>query len=171
MSYQYPATNEYPPYFQQYMSLVKSNTDIILQLKNEQDVMIEYIKSLPEEKLNYAYEKGKWTIKEVLLHIIDTERIFCYRALAIARGEKISLPGFDQDDYAKTSLAQERSRQSIIEEYSTNRAATIAMFNGFANTVHTNMGLANNNQISVRTIPFILAGHELHHKKVLKEKY
>jgi len=127
--------------------------------------------SLRGEKLNYRYAQNKWTIKEILVHIIDDERIYAYRALCFARNDKTELPGFEQDDYALHSRANERSLENILEEYEAVRNATIALFNGLPEDSLLRMGTANNNKATVRAMAYHIAGHELHHMNIIKEKY
>lgn len=127
--------------------------------------------SIPEEKGAHAYAPGKWTIKEVLGHIIDTERIFAYRLLAFIRGEKQGLPGFEQDDYVKLSDANSRSIQDLAEELKTVRIASYYLVHNLTEEQGAIMGTSSGNPISVRTILYIMAGHELHHMQILKEKY
>ena len=167
----FPTKDEYPPYFEQYLAKVVDTRDIIAQLKRQQKDMLELISSLSEDQLNYAYAEGKWTIKELITHIIDTERIFSYRALSFARGEKNSLLGFDHDDYVRQSYANEKSKFQLKEEYETNRQATIELFRGFEDNCVSRMGTANGLQMSVRALLYIVVGHELHHFQVLQERY
>lgn len=127
--------------------------------------------SIPEEKGAHAYAPGKWTIKEVLGHIIDTERIFSYRLLAFIRGEKQGLPGFEQDDYVKQSDANSRSILDLAEELRTVRIASYYLVHNLTDEQGAIMGTSAGNPISVRTILYIMAGHELHHMQILKEKY
>src|SRR5258708_4571797 len=127
-----PKKGEYPPYSIIYMELVKDDGLVLQQMKDNFIKIKEFIYNLPEDKLYYRYAEGKWSIKEILVHIIDDERIFTYRALRYARFDKTELPGFEQDDYAFYSDANERSLENIFEEYEAVRNSTIAMFNGFS---------------------------------------
>ena len=131
------------------------------------------IYNLPEEKLLYRYAEGKWTIKEILVHNIDDERIFTYRALCYARNDQTELPGFDQDDYAAFSGANDRSPDSIFEEYEAVRNSTIALFQNLPEDALMRSGsLENNtNRRTVRAMIYHIAGHELHHINIIKEKY
>ena len=128
---------------------------------------------LPPDKLFYRYAENKWSIKEILVHIIDDERIFAYRALRYARFDKTELPGFEQDDYTFYSGADERSLESIFEEYEAVRNSTIAMFNGFPSEAFARSGTStgNINNRTVRALAYRIAGHELRHIKVIKERY
>jgi len=145
-----------------------------LLLKHLEDNFIatkELILSLNEEKLNYRYAANKWTIKEILVHIIDDERIYAYRALRFARNDQTELPGFEQDDYTLHSQANTRSLQSILGEYEAVRYATIALFNGLPEDAFLRRGTANNNKATVRALAYHIAGHELHHMNIIREKY
>ncbi|MFK7782922.1 DinB family protein [Psychroserpens sp.] len=163
-------TNEYIPYYQNYISKA-GELDLIDGLKQNKNEILSFLESLSEDTYNYAYAEGKWTIKEVIQHIIDTERIFTFRALSFARKEKIALPGYEQDDYAITSYANRRTKQELLNEYKTLRIATVALFESFSNEMLLQIGNASNNEISVRAIGFILIGHENHHCQIIKERY
>ncbi len=166
-----PLAKEYPPFYTPYIEKVGQTKDVIALLKKQQSNMLAIINSVSSKDLHKTYAAGKWTIMQVLSHIIDTERIFAYRALCIARGEVQALPGFDQDAYVLKSNANLKSKLQIKEEYETNRRATIALFRGLDVSSFEQEGTANNVVFSVRAILFIIAGHELHHIDVLKEKY
>ncbi len=128
-------------------------------------------RSLSDENWQYSYAEGKWTPKEILLHTIDTERIFCYRALQIARSENAILPGFDENLFAENSNANERSPEDLINEYRTVRQATTALFESFSEQTMNNTGNANDKPLSVQAAGFIICGHELHHINIIKERY
>src|SRR5882724_9411942 len=125
-----PQQGDYPSYAEMYMQLLPAETDILSHLKNIFYEIKELIYSLPPEKLYHRYKKDKWSIKEILVHIIDDERIYAYRALRFARNEKINLPGFDQDMYTRYSEADKRDIDNIFSEYKAVRDATIALFEG-----------------------------------------
>ncbi|NRA94566.1 MAG: DinB family protein, partial [Psychroserpens sp.] len=130
-----------------------------------------FLKTIPDEQFGHAYAEGKWTIKEVVQHIIDTERVFSYRALRFARYDSTELPGYDQDDFALNSKANLRSKEDILNEYSTQRAASIAMFESFDAETLLGQGKASGSSISVRALGFILIGHENHHCQIIKDRY
>jgi hypothetical protein len=157
-------------YFQRYINLVaESNlTDAfnVHRLK-----MTDLLEKITEEKALFAYAPGKWTVKQLMQHIIDTERIFSYRALCFARGEKVVLPGFDEDAYADAATAATRSWQELAEEMKTVRKATEMLFSSFSNSMLQQIGTASNNQYSVEQIGFILLGHFEHHANILAERY
>lgn len=161
---------DYNPYYGTYIANLGEN-DLKQALKDDLDVFKSYLESVDSEKLNFAYEKGKWTIAEVVLHIIDTERIFQYRALCIARNDKASFPGFEQDDYVVFSNANTRTKNSIINEFVTVRNATITLFDSFDEAIMLKRGEASNSPLSVAAAGFIITGHLRHHLRILKERY
>ena len=166
-----PKDGEFPQYAIMYIGLVPDDGLLLKHLQDNFIAIRELILSLPEEKLHYRYAKDKWTIKEILVHIIDDERIYAYRALRFARNDKTELPGFEQDEYALNSGANDRSVQNILEEYQAVRHATIALFNGLPEDSFLRMGTANKNKVTVRALAYHIAGHELHHINIIKKKY
>ena len=162
--------NEYTEYYGYYISLNASD-DLILNLKNQIEDTPLFFKSLPVEKLEYQYEVGKWTPKDILQHIIDTERIFAYRALRFARFDTINLPGYEENDYADIANANNRTVDDLLEEYKIVKLATIHLFKSFSEKMLLNIGQANNAFISVRAIGYIISGHEIHHINIIKERY
>jgi len=162
--------DEYNPYYETYLKKT-NDLSLIEGLRSNHDKILSFLKSIPQEKLEYRYTEGKWTIKEMILHVIDTERIFTCRALRIAREDQTSLPGFDQDAYVLPSKANERSLQNLLEEYKAVRQATIALFDSFDDKMLIQTGTASNSAISVRALGFILIGHENHHCEVIRERY
>ena len=165
-----PEISEHPPYYTYYINLVKSEQGV-KALEQQIIEMQQFIGSVPIEMENYSYAEDKWTIKEVLGHICDTERILGYRALCIARGEQKELPGFDEDQYVATGHFNKRSLYDLAHEFSVIRESNIALFKNFDSTILDKMGTANNNKMSVRAILFMIAGHEKHHINVIKERY
>ena len=165
-----PLPASYANYFKRYVDQVPED-DLISALKNQTAGILDFLGSITEEKSTYAYAEGKWTIKELLQHVIDTERIFNYRALCFARGEKANLPGFEENDYAANSHANNRQWKSLVEEFLAVRKATELMFESFSEAVINNAGLSNNNPNTVNSLGFIIAGHYYHHKKILAERY
>lgn len=166
-----PIEGEYPAYAKMYMDILPDDELIIQHLENNFHKVKSYISSLPYEKLEFRYEENKWTIKEILVHIIDDERIYAYRALRIARNDKTSLPGFEQDDYVPYSRANERALEDIFEEYESVRKASITLFKSFNQEDLMRIGVANGNPVSVRALIYHMAGHELHHLKIISERY
>lgn len=166
-----PTQGEYPGYAIMYMKLVPDDGLLLKHLRDGFDNMRKLVRTLPEQKLLFRYAEDKWTIKEVLVHIIDDERIYAYRALCFARNEKTPLPGFEQDDYVTFSNANERTIDNILREYEAVRNATITLFEGLDDTALLREGIANNNKATVRALGYHIAGHELHHMNIIKEKY
>ena len=162
--------HNFAEYFNNYINLVE-DADFISALKNIYKTTKEIISTISEEQANTAYAEGKWTIKELLVHIMDTERIFCERALRFARNDKQDLPGFDHDDFVLGSEANDRTLKSIMKEYKTIRKSTIALFKNFSPAMLEKSGTANKNKLTVLSIGFIITGHETHHRNVLQEKY
>ncbi|MBL0057092.1 MAG: DinB family protein [Chitinophagaceae bacterium] len=165
-----PIPGTYPEYYQRYIDQVAEN-DLTTALENQLPRIREFLSGITEEQSLFRYAPGKWTMKEVLQHMIDTERIFGYRSLCFARGEKASLPGFEEDDYAAQSGANSRTWQSLVEEMILLRQSTIILFNSFPSTGMAASGIANNNPISVLAMGFIIPGHFTHHRKVMEERY
>ncbi|MEP7165042.1 MAG: DinB family protein [Ferruginibacter sp.] len=165
-----PIESTFPAYFKKYIDQVKED-ELNEAFKNQQQFVDTYFDSIPEEKTNTGYAPGKWSLKELLQHVIDTERVFNYRALAFARKETASLPGFDENDYAANSNANERSWKSLCEEFKIVRRSTELMFRSFSDEALQSSGLANNNPMSVLAMGFTTIGHVIHHKKVIEERY
>ena len=168
---QKPQPGEYPEYASMYIDLLPDDGLVLTHLEENFRITKNFILSLPEEKLLYSYAPGKWTIKEILVHIIDDERIYSYRALRFARNDNTNLPGFEQDDFASHSKANERALQNIFEEYEAVRKSTITLFNGLDNEALTRKGTADGNKATVRALAYHIAGHELHHISFTKENY
>lgn len=166
-----PEQNEYPEYYAGYINNVPKNLEIIKALEDGRNKVQSLIKAIPEEKGIFSYAEGKWSIKEVFGHLADSERIFAYRALCIARGESKSLPGFEQDDYVQMANFNKRSFNSLAEELLQLRNANITLFKSFNDETLMRRGRANNYEFTVRAFLYIITGHELHHLKILKEKY
>lgn len=163
-------TNEYHPYYDLYISKCPYK-NILTGLNESAANFITFLKLIPEDKFDFKYAIDKWTLKEVVIHITDTERIFAYRALRIARRDFTPLPGFDQDEYVKPSNAGQRTMISIIEEFVTVRQATISLFKSFDAEDLMQIGQASGNAISVRALGFIIIGHQNHHKQITEERY
>jgi uncharacterized damage-inducible protein DinB len=166
-----PREGEYAPYTIMYIGLLPDDGLVLKHLRDNLKAATDFILSLPEEKLVYRYAGGKWTIKETLVHIVDDERIYAYRALRFARNDKTELPGFEQDDYALYSGANERDIGNILEEFATVRKSTISLFEGFDDKALTRIGVADGKVMSVRAAAYHIAGHELHHINIIKERY
>ena len=163
---------EYAPYFEQYMQLsaLKDKT-IIESLESAQDEFESVLRNLPDKKHSYSYASGKWTLKELIQHIIDTERVFCYRALSFARNDQTPLPGFDQDIFVDNDTANERDYYDLLDEMKVLRKSSIQLFKSFSKEALLRIGVASNNKISVRALGYLFSGHQIHHINIVKERY
>ena len=165
-----PAPNEHVAYFAHYVDLVPKG-DVLDLLGRQVDETAALVGGLSDRDGDFRYAEGKWSIKEVLGHVTDTERIFVYRALCFARGESAGLPGFDENEYAAHSNAGTRSLKDHVAELRTVRAATLSFFSGLGENDLMRRGTANQREYTVRAIAFIIAGHERHHTGILAERY
>lgn len=163
-----PQTHEYPVWAEKYISLV--DDDVLEVLKKQASEFPDFINNLVE-KADYAYAAGKWTIKELTGHIIDTERILTYRLTCFARAENHALPGFDEDDYVANAHFSDRSLLSLSEEFALLRKANMYLFNSLTEPELNRSGTASERQISVRGLLFVIAGHVIHHTQVVKSRY
>lgn len=159
-----------PPFYSRYVKLV-SAVSMPLALQESGAVIQEYAGNWTKETGDYRYGPEKWTAREVLLHMIDAERVFAYRALRFSRGDQTDLPGFDENQYGSQYAQDPRDVPAILHEMRTLRESTIAMFSGFTPEIMERTGTASTVRVSVRSIGEIIVGHEKHHLKVLKEKY
>lgn len=166
-----PHPGEYAPYTIMYIDLVPNDGQVLKHLRDHLAATLAFIRSFPAEKLATPHQPGEWTIQEILVHLSDSERIFAYRALRIARQDTTPLAGFEQDDYVPTSRANTRGLASILEEYAAVRLATVTMFESFEEDVYTRTGIASENRVSVRALAYIIAGHEQHHMNSIRENY
>jgi uncharacterized damage-inducible protein DinB len=165
-----PGRDEYAPYYEKYVSLVPAG-DIVSTLERQLTETLALLRSVPEERADSSYEPGKWSVKELVGHVCDTERVFSHRALRFARGDRTPLPGYEQDDYVRAANFGMRTLASIAEEFARVRASTVALFQSFDEEAWARRGTANDNEVSVRALAHILAGHELHHINILRERY
>ncbi|MEZ5344282.1 MAG: DinB family protein [Pyrinomonadaceae bacterium] len=165
-----PEDSEYAPYYSGYVSMVAGD-DIITALAGQKIETKRLLLTIPEDKGSYRYAEGKWSIKELIGHVIDTERIMAYRALRIARNDATPLSGFDQDPYIENASFDDRDLSDLAEELELIRNANILMLKGFSSDAWSRTGTASENPVSVRALAYIIAGHELHHLKILKERY
>ncbi len=164
-----PQPNEYPSWGEKYIKLVEGN-DVFNRLEQQATEFPEFLNNFIE-KADYAYAEGKWTIKELTGHLIDTERILCFRLLSFARGEQSELPGFEEDDYVKTAHFGDRSLLSFGQEFSLLRKANLYLFKSLNEAELNRVGTASGKQITVRALLFIVAGHIIHHTQIIKERY
>ena len=165
-----PNENDCAAYYGKYVSLVKGD-DATAAIFNQYSEIEIFLKSILADKWDFAYAEEKWTVKELVQHIIDAERIFTYRALRIARKDETPIPGFDENTYAPASEAGRRTPEELIEEMLVVRKATILLFKSFTDTMLSNRGTASNQPVTVNALGFITAGHFQHHKNILEERY
>ncbi len=164
--------NEYNPYYEQYiLALVENGKGVFKNMSDSLEEIINTLKSIPKTKQTYKYAEDKWTIKELIQHIIDTERVFAYRSLRFARKDTINLAGFDQDEFNRAADANSRDFSELLEEFTLVRKSSILLFKSFDNETLMRIGKASDSDMSVRAAGYIISGHALHHIKVLKERY
>ncbi len=162
--------NEYNPHYKNYISML-GNVNLIEILRTSSEELLEMFKDLSEEKMVFCYDEGKWSLKELLQHLIDTERIMSYRALRFSRNDATELPGFNEDWYVKYSNGNDRNSNDLIDEFTCTRRASISLFKSFSDEMLLLSGTANGSDMTVRALGFIIAGHQMHHLKVIKERY
>ena len=167
---QRPQPQEYDPYYERYISLV-ANDDILSTMAAQPAELRELLANIPEERGTFAYDDGKWTIKELLGHLIDGERIFAYRVFRIARGDKTPIEGFEQDGYIENARANERTFADLLDEFELLRVSGVLFFNNLNDADFLRTGTANNCEVSVRALVYIMAGHIRHHVNILKDRY
>jgi len=165
-----PGPGEYAAHYEKYIALVPGN-DVLGALEAQRLQMIQLFAARSERDGNFRYAPDKWTVKEVLGHVSDTERIFAYRAMRIARADKTPIEGFEQDDYVRFAPFERFRLGDLIDEFQTVRRATILLLKQFDDEAWQRRGVASQNEVSVRAIAYMIAGHELHHRRVLVEKY
>lgn len=165
-----PKPGEYAPYYDRYISLIPGN-DALATLATQLPKTVALLSSRGEADGELRYAAGKWTVKEAVGHLIDTERVMSYRALRIARNDRTPIEGFEQDDYVRDGPFADLSLADLVEEFKAVRGATLAFFRALRPTDWTRRGIANKNEISVRALAYIIAGHELHHRHILEERY
>jgi DinB family protein len=165
-----PDASEFAPYYGRYISLVE-NGDVIRTLEKQIGDTVSLLSGVSEHQGDHRYAPDKWSVKQILGHLTDAERVFAYRALRIARADKTPIEGFEQDDYVRAGGFERRKLSDLVQEFAAVRKATVLLLRGIEPEAWLNRGVANNNEVSVRAIAYIIAGHELHHRSVLKEKY
>jgi len=165
-----PEPGEYAPYYEKYIAEIAGN-DILNTLYEQRRQMLLLLSGRNESDGEIRYAPEKWSVKEVLGHICDAERVFAYRGLCIARNDRTPLASFDENEYVKNAPFGRQALADLIEDFIAVRRATISLFRGFDEVAWTRRGVASNNPISVRALAHIIAGHELHHRRMLEEKY
>ena len=165
-----PAADEYAPYYEKYIALVPDGS-VLSALQSQFDSTDSLLRSVSEEKGNFAYAPGKWTVKEVVGHLADSERIFAYRLLRISRGDRTPIEGFEQDDYVQGGPFRSAKLSSLVDDFAAVRRATVTLAGNLEPEAWARRGIANNNEVSARAIAYMIAGHELHHMAILRERY
>lgn len=165
-----PDFNTIPKFYHGYVNLI-TEENVIDALKNCKRKFLKRLKSIPEQNGDFRYDKGKWSIKELVNHVIDTERVFAYRALSFARNDDSELPGFDEQEWTPASQADRRKLNELIEEYINVSNSTINLFESLTKDMLLNTGKANGSTFSVLNLGYIIAGHEMHHENILNERY
>lgn len=163
-------TDHFNSYYQQYIDKV-GNVPLMTILQKQAENFPKFIASIPEDKMNFSYAEEKWTVGQSLQHIIDTERVFQYRALRFSRNDKTPLPSFDQDVFVAAVDVSGKTKLDFIEEYSATRSATISLFKSFNTDTLKKFGIASNAPSSVASLGFIICGHQRHHRDIIRERY
>ena len=163
---------DYSEFYQTYTKKVPQDIDVLDYMDEDlRSSTTNFIKSLSADQLKYRYNSGKWSLSEVLGHIIDCERIFAYRSLSFVRKDKMPLPGFEENDYAIASNYNDMDSEAILRLYQSNRSSSIALFRSYSEEMWDRVGVANGEEMIALAIPYINAGHEIHHISVIKERY
>jgi len=165
-----PDQSEYPPYFGRYIDQVPEG-DLLKRLEDQNRETMRVLGAVPEAREDFAYAPGKWTLKEVIGHLTDAERVFSYRAMRFARGDQTPLPGFEQNDWVPESGAAGRSLADLAAEYADVRRATLDLLRHLPPGAEFRKGVASGKEVNVRSLAWIIAGHEVHHLKIIREKY
>jgi len=165
-----PDETEYLPYYGKYISLVPDE-EILSQMGTQSEATLFLLQGIPEAQSRFRYAPGKWSIRELVGHVIDTERIFAYRALRFSRNDRTPLNGYEQDDYILNASFDDYPLTELTAEFDSVRRSTIFLFKHLTEEAWTRRGIANESQASVRALAYIIAGHELHHMQILRDKY
>ena len=165
-----PAAGEFAEYYGHYITCVPDG-DVCAQLERQIGDTIAYIKSRGDAWTSTRYAPGKWSVKDVIVHVADAERVFAYRALRIARGDQTPLASFEQNDWVPVASADARSTADLLDEFAATRNATAKLLRSFDDAAWARRGTASNNPVTVRALAYIIAGHELHHLAILRERY
>lgn len=165
-----PEINEFDPYYNTYVSRIEGN-NVLEQLDAQPTELRNMFDNVPDGRGNYSYAEGKWTIKELLSHLIDGERIFAYRILRISRGDETPIEGFEQDGYIENSNANNRSFSDLLDEFDLQRRANMKMLRNLSDDAARRIGTASEKTVSVRALVYIMAGHVRHHINILHERY
>lgn len=166
-----PGFTEFALFYESYIERVDDSTSVLDQLKQSAKDVTALYKSLSEEQLHYSYAEGKWSMKDILMHMIDVERVFAYRAMRFARMDRTPLPFFDENEFAKNANADKINTTKLLKEYNACRNLTLAFFNNLNAKQMLHTGIASNCAMSVRACAWIILGHEMHHRGVMRERY
>lgn len=166
-----PQLTAAPAYASYYIERAQKYTDLLVALKENQREMVEFIQQIPDDKLDFQYAEGKWTTRSVIGHVIDTERVFQYRALVCSRMDGTALPGYDEDWFAVYAQSDIRSKEDLAREFDIVRSSTIALFEYMNNTMLDFVGSATGSPISARSAGWIIVGHTIHHRGIIEERY
>ncbi|OEK01229.1 hypothetical protein BFP97_06770 [Roseivirga sp. 4D4] len=167
---QKPQASEYNPFYEPYVSKLPDE-DLYVVLERQLTSVADFFSTIPDDKMDYRYAPGKWSVKEVFNHLNDAERVFSYRALSIVRGHDVELPGMDQDIYQENSRMETRSMSSLVDEFKAIRTATLALLQDVTEEEAMREGIASGSRITVRALAALTAGHYAHHIMIIKEKY
>ena len=170
MAFQRPGPEEYFDYYRAYIDLVPDG-DIVQILESQWNETRPSLDSIPTEKQNYRYQDGKWSVAQVIGHLIDAERVFSFRAFAFARGDDQALPGMDQDDYVEKGNHESYEFGDLIHEFDALRRSNLILFSNLEDSAWDRSGVASGHSVTVRALAYIIAGHELHHRAVLRDRY
>lgn len=162
---------EYASFYANYIAQVSEEYTLVEELEISLHRFIKFVQDIPMDKFDYRYAEGKWTIKDIIQHLIDAERIFAYRALRFARNDKTNLPGFEENDYVDEANANARSIMDLLTELSSVRHSTLILFKSFSQEELMRIGTANDSPMSVRALGFVIIGHQNHHQRVFEERY
>lgn len=164
-------SNEYAGYYAPYVQSVANEYTLIEELEISVHRLIKFVQNIPLDKFDYRYEEDKWTIKDILQHLIDAERIFAYRALRFSRNDQTQLASFDENEYVIEANANRRSIQDLLTELAVVRQSTLSLFRSFSQEELLRNGIASNNPMSVRALGFVIIGHQNHHQRIFEERY
>ncbi len=170
MTFDKPQADEYAAYYGKYISLVQSD-DVLSALEQQRRDTVLLLSCRTEQEGNFAYAPGKWSVKEVIGHVCDGERVFAYRALRISRDDQTPMEGFEQDDYVRNGPFARATLSDVIDDFIAVRRATVSLLRNLDEAAWLRRGVANKSEVSVRALAYIIAGHELHHRRILEEKY
>ena len=164
-------SNEFDQFYQRYLDKVDKRHDIIAALLHGQTAAHEFFSTIPADRLTYRYAEGKWSVLEVLQHLIDTERVFMYRCFRIARRDTTPLAGFDQNNYIDPSVANEKSIERLLEEFNAVRSASVSLLRSLSAEDLVFVGNANGSPVSARAAAFMVPGHDIWHMDIIRERY